>query len=170
MINNLDQILEWINRIRPIYGAPPITELMKGQACNGNHCPLANSLVSETHGAYQVDISYTHWIIYMSYQLEYESNEFAYTLTDELEDGKYLYRLIGPIPDFIRDFLVNIDSNEYPELAEYTEDTENSFDEGEENTIKYEQTFVSKREWLLEEEDEEWEPDYYEDDLGSWLF
>jgi hypothetical protein len=174
-IENYEQILTWVNSIRAIYGAEPLTELVKGLACNGNHCPLANSLVSEAHGVYQVDMSYDHFTLYTSYKLEYQGDK-GMSQVFELEDGKAMYTFWGTIPDYIRDFLVQIDDNQHPDLADKIIDEEDSKDEeymDEAEVEYYEQTFLSGREWEeyhgndYWEEDEEWWDDS-ENDYEGW--
>lgn len=180
-IENEAKIVDWLNRIRAIYGAEPLVVIMKGQACDGNHCPLCNSLLDESKGVYQVDMAYDTFTLYTSYKLEYEG-ELGLVQSDELEDGKFFYRFWGKVPDFIREFLIELDNGEYPDLSGPIPDPENSYDEDyydqavdhTQEEVIYEQTFTSGREWFFEEEDEEewedresWDEFWNRDDLES---
>jgi hypothetical protein len=178
MIENYDRILEWVNSVRAIYGAPPLTEICKGTPRQGSTCPLAESLKCPEYGVYDVIVMYDETTIYVEPRSFYSGKGVVerYTVVnEELEEGKPFMYLLVPTPDFISEALQEIDLGHVPELMLYPLAPIDIDDEYEdEEQWEFPEYFTEEDEEDFENWEEghgndywdyEWEDTWFEDDF-----
>lgn len=113
-IKEKERMLEWVNRVRALFGAPPVKEISKGCIGNvGGLCPIAR-MFQDIPDADSISVGIDGTHVRLNKRVELQGDLVRSVFVSTVTDSTIIYFVN---PKYVGDFIVDFDAGEYPDLV-----------------------------------------------------